>query len=166
MAVEALYLYFSVSDRGARCLICTTMQDCAQLIHAKLTQAFFTKLLGYSVAAPARVESLGLDDGRDDFRRRSLGTRFAASFRREWLPVFSFHQCCVKSEEGGRFQYDGSSAAGANQARDRYDKVDEQDGQITHYATIVSISAGMTRLGFCADLCDKIGIRHTQDHAK
>jgi ATP-dependent Clp endopeptidase proteolytic subunit ClpP len=40
--------------------------------------------------------------------------------------------------------------------------MDEQDGQITHYATIVTISTNMTRLGFCTDLCDKIGIRHTQ----
>ena len=29
------------------------------------------------------------------------------------------------------------------------------------YATIVTISTSMTRFGFCADLCDKIGIRHT-----
>jgi hypothetical protein len=42
------------------------------------------------------------------------------------------------------------------------DQMDEQDGQITHYAIIVSISAGITRLGFFTGLWDKIGIRHTQ----
>ncbi len=32
--------------------------------------------------------------------------------------------------------------------------------------TVVTISTDMTRLGFCTDLCDKIGIRHTQVNSR
>jgi hypothetical protein len=38
--LDRLWLYFSVSYRGVRCPICNKMQDCAQLVHAKLTQGF------------------------------------------------------------------------------------------------------------------------------
>jgi len=37
---------------------------------------------------------------------------------------------------------------------------DEEDGEVTHCLTIVAISSDMTRLGYHADLCDKLGIRH------
>jgi len=37
-----------------------------------------------------------------------------------------------------------------------------QDGEITHCLTILTIGSDMTRLGNHADLCDKLGIRHTQ----
>ena len=35
---DRLGLYISKSYRGVGCSICSTMQDCAQLVHAKLTQ--------------------------------------------------------------------------------------------------------------------------------
>jgi len=44
-----------------------------------------------------------------------------------------------KSKEGGRFEYGGDY------------EVDEQNGQIAHCATIVTISTDMTRPGFCTD---------------
>ncbi len=35
--LDRLRPYISMSYRGVRCPICSTMQDCAQLVHAKLT---------------------------------------------------------------------------------------------------------------------------------
>jgi len=60
-----------------------------------------------------------------------------------------------------RFGNDGPGATWTHQPGNDVNQMDEQDGEITHYATIVSISAGITRLGFFTDLFDKIGIRHT-----
>ena len=39
-------------------------------------------------------------------------------------------------------------------------RIIELDCQITHYATIASIGASMIRLGFCTDICNKVGIRY------
>jgi hypothetical protein len=35
-----------------------------------------------------------------------------------------------------------------------------ENGEVTHYLTIVTIGSHMARLGFHADLCSKFGIRH------
>ena len=40
---DRLRLYISKGYRGVRCLICITMQDCAQLIHAKLTHTSYIR---------------------------------------------------------------------------------------------------------------------------
>lgn len=61
-----------------------------------------------------------------------------------------------------RFGNDGPGATRTHQPGNGGNQMDEQDSKITHYDIIVSISAGITRLGFFKDLCDKIGIRHTQ----
>jgi hypothetical protein len=39
------------------------------------------KLLGYSAAAPTRIESVGLDNDSDQFRRRAPGAGFATPLR-------------------------------------------------------------------------------------
>ena len=49
--VDSLRLYFSKSYRGVRCVNCSTRQDCAGLIHAKLTQSPFS---GYGPSAALR----------------------------------------------------------------------------------------------------------------
>ena len=38
--VEQLWLGISMSYRGVRCQVCTTMQDDAGLVHAKVTRRF------------------------------------------------------------------------------------------------------------------------------
>ena len=60
-----------------------------------------------------------------------------------------------------RFGNDGPGATWTHQPGNGGNQMDEQDGEITRYATIVSVSAGITGLGFLTDLCDKIGSRHT-----
>jgi hypothetical protein len=75
----------------------------------------------------------------------------------------------LSSEEGPlgpdfprRFGNDSPGATRAHQPRNRGNQMDEQNREITYYATIVSVSASTTRLGFFMDLCDKIGIHYTQ----
>ena len=41
----ALRPYYSVSYRGVRCLICSTMQDDTELVHAKFTQGSYERIL-------------------------------------------------------------------------------------------------------------------------
>jgi hypothetical protein len=50
----------------------------------------------------------------------------------------------VLQEKG--FGHNCTTAARSHQSRDSNNQVDEQDGEITHCAIIVTISAGMTRL--------------------
>lgn len=75
------------------------------------------KLLSDSATAPGPVTSLGLNNGRDEVRQRSLWTGFAAPSRRERVPVFAFHQRGVEGEEGGVLQHDSSAdqPAGTNE---------------------------------------------------
>ena len=82
-------------------------QDATNHVLIDIQTEHNAKLLGDSAPAPAPITILGLNNGRDQFRRRSLGTGFAVSFQREQVPVFAFHQRSMESEEGGSFQYDG-----------------------------------------------------------
>ena len=77
------------------------------------------KLLRNSATAPACIAFFDFNDCLDEFRRRSLGPRFSASFRRKQASILTFHQGCMESEEGGRLQHDRrpGQPAGTNEER-------------------------------------------------
>jgi hypothetical protein len=75
-------------------------EDSTNQILVDLHAEGMSDLLGDSHIAETRVAPLHLDDGRDEFRRRTFGTRFAAMRRRgKEQPVFPIHQGLVELEQ-------------------------------------------------------------------
>ncbi len=64
-------------------------------------------LVGDALITEARISAFHLDDRRDQFRRRSDGTRLATISRREQQAVLMFHQCSMEAENCGGFQDNG-----------------------------------------------------------
>ena len=65
-------------------------------------------LLGNPRAAETRIAPFQLDNGVDQFLRRSFGTRFGPVAGREKPMILALEQCRVESEQGGRPQDEGS----------------------------------------------------------
>jgi len=61
-----------------------------------------------------------------------------------------------------RFGNDRTSPAGAEQASDRYDQMDEKKSQVAHKPSSLPSARSFASLGFCADLSDELIIRHPQ----